>query len=99
MTKSELTTKLANLFPLLTHADTHLSINVLLDSISDHLSTGGRVEIRGFGSFKINTRSPRAARNPRTGEKVQVPTKLVPHFKAGFELKARVNTGFEMNAV
>jgi integration host factor subunit beta len=97
MTKSELTIKIAILFPQLTHSDTQLSINLMLDTITDHLADGGRAEIRGFGSFSLSTRPPRVARNPKTGEKVQVPAKKVPHFKAGVELRARVNAGLDVS--
>ena len=99
MTKSELTTRVASLFPQLTHTDTQISINVILDFISDHLSAGGRVEIRGFGSFRICMRQPRVSRNPKTGEIVQVPAKLAPHFKAGVELKARINADAKVKNV
>ena len=95
MTKSELTKNIASEFPQLTHLDTQISINLLLDTIADHLADGHRAEIRGFGSFSISTRPPRVARNPKTGEKVEVPAKKVPHFKAGVELKARVNAELE----
>ncbi|MDI1361955.1 integration host factor subunit beta [Methylotenera sp.] len=90
MTKSELITKLAEQFPQLTHADAQLSVQLILDSISESLAKKDRVEIRGFGSFNINTRPARLARNPKTGEKVQVDAKHVPHFKPGLDLRHRV---------
>jgi integration host factor subunit beta len=55
------------------------------------LARGGRIEIRGFGSFALNYRPPRIGRNPKSGDKVQVPAKYVPHFKAGKELRERVD--------
>jgi integration host factor subunit beta len=55
------------------------------------LATNDRIEIRGFGSFALNYRPPRVGRNPKSGEKVQVPAKYVPHFKAGKELRERVD--------
>lgn len=64
---------------------------MILDALSDALSKGGRAEIRGFGSFGLNYRPPRQGRNPKTGAKVKVPAKYVPHFKPGKELKERVD--------
>lgn len=90
MTKSELITKIASQFPQLTHADTAHSIQFILDGMVDALANNDRIEIRGFGSFSIHVREPRISRNPKTGEKVQVGVKRVPHFKAGAELKQRV---------
>jgi integration host factor subunit beta len=63
---------------------------VILDNLSATLARGGRIEIRGFGSFGLNYRPPRLGRNPKTGDKVKVPAKYVPHFKAGKELRERV---------
>lgn len=91
MTRSQLTARLADRFPQLTFADAELSIKTILAEISDHLAQGARAEIRGFGSFTAHTRSPRLARNPKTGERVPVPEKRVPHFKSGAGLRARVN--------
>ncbi len=90
MTKSELITKIASQFPHLTHTDTALSIQSLLDGMSVSLVNNDRIEIRGFGSFAINVRPARIGRNPKTGEKVQVAAKHVPHFKSGSDLKIRV---------
>ena len=59
--------------------------------MSANLSRGGRIEIRGFGSIALNYRPPRLGRNPKSGDKVQVPAKYVPHFKAGKELRERVD--------
>lgn len=91
MTKSELIARLARSFPQLNHADADFAANVILQGIAEKLSSGGRVEIRGFGSFKLNVRPPRMGRNPKTGERVHVPAKAVPHFKSGVELRERVN--------
>ncbi|OIQ67803.1 integration host factor subunit beta [mine drainage metagenome] len=91
MTRSELITKLAARFPQLTHADAEIAVLGILDKISDHLAHGGRVEIRGFGSFRVNVRPPRRGRNPKTGERVDVPAKPAPHFKAGVEMRERVD--------
>ncbi len=90
MTRSDLITLLADLQPQLLAKDVDLAVKVILDTMSATLSTGGRVEICGFGSFGLNYRPPRQGRNPKTGEKVQVPAKHVPHFKPGKELRERV---------
>jgi len=91
MTRSELIQQLAGRFPQLTSIDAELSVKTILDALSQSLCNGGRAEIRGFGSFTVNVRPPRIGRNPKTGEKVMVPEKRVPHFKAGKELKERVD--------
>ncbi len=91
MTKSELIDQLAAKFPHLVAKDTDYSVKVILDAMSEALARGGRIEIRGFGSFALNYRPPRMGRNPKTGEKVPVPGKYAPHFKAGKELRERVD--------
>lgn len=91
MTKSELIARLAERFPQLVAKDAELSVKVILDALSETLAQGSRIEIRGFGSFALNYRPPRIGRNPKTGEKVGVPAKYVPHFKAGKELRERVD--------
>jgi integration host factor subunit beta len=91
MTKSELITSLSNRFSQLVHKDAELSVKTIIDSLSKSLSSGGRVEIRGFGSFSLNHRPARLGRNPKTGEKVNIPEKFVPHFKPGKELKLKVD--------
>ena len=90
MTRSDLIARLAELHPQLLSKDAELAVKVVLDTLSATLSRGGRVEIRGFGSFGLNYRPPRQGRNPKTGDKVKVPAKYVPHFKAGKELRERV---------
>ncbi len=90
MTRSDLIARLAELHPQLLAKDTELAVKVILDTLSSTLSRGGRVEIRGFGSFALNYRPPRQGRNPKTGDNVKVPAKYVPHFKAGKELRERV---------
>lgn len=67
-----------------------MALAEILGAIAAALAAGNRVEIRGFGSFSLNYRLPRTGRNPKTGEKVAVPGKYVPHFKAGKELRERV---------
>jgi integration host factor subunit beta len=90
MIRSDLIAKLAELHPQLQTKDAEFAVKVILDALSATLSRGGRVEIRGFGSFGLNYRPPRQGRNPKTGDKVKVPAKYVPHFKAGKELRERV---------
>jgi integration host factor subunit beta len=90
MIRSDLIAKLTELHPQLLSKDAELAVKVILDALSATLSRGGRVEIRGFGSFGLNYRPPRQGRNPKTGDKVKVPAKYVPHFKAGKELRERV---------
>lgn len=91
MTRSELIAALAQRFPQLVQQDAEMAVVELLQAISQSISDGNRVEIRGFGSFSLNYRPPRVGRNPKTGEKVAVPGKHVPHFKAGKELREMVD--------
>lgn len=95
MTKSELINKLAARFPQLIAKDAELAVKTILDAMSSNLAQGERIEIRGFGSFSLNYRPPRVGRNPKTGGKVSVPEKYVPHFKAGKELRERVDISIE----
>ena len=91
MTKSELIARLAERFPQLVAKVAEFAVKMILDAMTDALSRGDRIEIRGFGSFALNYRPPRVGRNPKSGDKVQVPEKYVPHFKAGKELRERVD--------
>ena len=91
MTKSELIAKLAGRYPQLVAKDAELAVKMVLDAMTHALLAGNRIEIRGFGSFGLNYRPPRTGRNPKSGEKVHVPEKYVPHFKAGKELRERVD--------
>ncbi len=91
MTKSELINRLADRFPQLVAKDAEFAVKMILDAMSSALVRGDRIEIRGFGSFALNYRPPRLGRNPKSGDKVQVPEKYVPHFKAGKELRERVD--------
>ena len=93
MTKSELIAKLAGRFPQLVAKDADYAVKMILDAMTAALTRADRIEIRGFGSFALNYRPPRVGRNPKSGEKVQVPEKYVPHFKPGKELRERVNGG------
>ena len=91
MTKSELIARLAQRYPQLVAKDAEYAVKMILDAMTQALLAGNRIEIRGFGSFGLNYRPPRTGRNPKSGEKVQVPEKYVPHFKAGKELRERVD--------
>jgi integration host factor subunit beta len=91
MTKSELIARLAERNPRLTGRDADEAVKLILEMLGDSLSQGGRIEIRGFGSFCLNYRPARTGRNPKSGQKVEVPAKYVPHFKAGKELRERVD--------
>ena len=71
--------------------DIEYSVKVLVDTMTRSLAKGQRIEIRGFGSFDLNDRPARVGRNPKTGERVEVPAKRVPHFKPGKELRERVD--------
>ena len=91
MTKSELIARLAERNPRLVARDADEAVKTILDMMGAALIQAGRIEIRGFGSFALNYRPPRVGRNPKSGERVQVPAKFVPHFKAGKELRVRVD--------
>ena len=93
MTRSELIADLANANPHLMSRDVELIVATIFDEITAALARGARVELRGFGAFTVKKRDARTGRNPRTGEAVPVNEKLVPFFKAGKELRERVNTG------
>jgi len=95
MTKSELIERLAERFPQLVAKDADYAVKMILDAMTECLVRGDRIEIRGFGSFALNYRPPRVGRNPKSGEKVSVPEKFVPHFKAGKELRERVDQSLE----
>jgi len=91
MTKSGLIANLAEHYPQLVAKDAEVAVSAILEAMNTSLVQGRRIEIRGFGSFQINHRPLRTGRNPKTGEKVPVPEKFVPHFKAGRELRYRVD--------
>ena len=91
MTKSELIEQLAMRKPELSIKQVESAVKLLLDQITESLATGGRVEVRGFGSFSLHYREPRQGRNPKTGDSVQLDGKYVPHFKPGKELRDQVN--------
>ena len=93
MTKSELIEEVARLAPQISKRDVEIIVNTIFDTMTGALARHDRIEIRGFGSFIAKPRRAREARNPRTGEKVQVPKKWVPFFTVGKELRERVNRG------
>jgi integration host factor subunit beta len=91
MIKSELVTRLAEANPHLYQRDVERIISTVFDEITSALSRGDRVELRGFGAFSVKHRPARVGRNPRTGDPVDVDAKSVPFFKAGKELRDRLN--------
>ena len=91
MTKSELVEIIAAKQTQLSVKDVELAVKTIIDLMSDTLSSGQRIEIRGFGSFSLHYRAPRVGRNPKTGESVTLDAKHVPHFKPGKELRDCVN--------
>jgi len=93
MTKSELIEILSRRQAHLKADDVDMAVKTLLEMMSNALSGGDRIEIRGFGSFSLHFRPPRLGRNPKTGDSVALPGKYVPHFKPGKELRDRVNGG------
>ena len=91
MTKAELVDNVAEKVNL-TKKQTEVIVNILFNSITEALSQGDKVELRGFGSFRIRSRNPREGRNPKTGDAVHIPAKKVPFFKAGKELREMVDS-------
>ena len=91
MTKSELIERIAQKQSQLVHRDVELAVKTILEHMAECLAGGGRIEIRGFGSFSLHFRSGRVGRNPKTGAPVSLPAKYVPHFKPGKKLRERVN--------
>ncbi|ARU16891.1 integration host factor subunit beta [Croceicoccus marinus] len=91
MIRSELIQTLARENPELRPEDVEAVVSTFFDAITERLAQGGRVELRGFGAFSTRERAARAGRNPRTGETVEVPGKRVPYFKAGKEMRERLN--------
>ncbi len=91
MTKAELVDEVAKNSDL-SKKDAEVIVQTVLDGIVDSLKRGEKVELRGFGSFRLRERASRQGRNPKTGEKVHVPAKKVPYFKPGKELKELINS-------
>ena len=92
MIKSELVQQIAEDYPDLYQRDVERIVSTVFEEITEALARGDRVELRGFGAFSVKIRDARIGRNPRTGEAVEVPEKTVPFFKAGKELRERMNT-------
>ena len=90
MTKAELVDEVAKVVQL-TKKQAETIVNIVFDSIVDSLRAGQKIELRGFGSFRLRSRKSRTGRNPKTGEKVEVPSKKIPYFKPGKELKELIN--------
>ena len=91
MTRSELISAISSRFPQLNYEDVELAARTILDAMSLSMRRGSRVEIRGFGSFYLNHCAARIGRNPKTGDRIDIPAKDVPHFKPGKELVMRVD--------
>ncbi len=91
MTKSELIEQLMDHHDILNKSDAEMVINLIFGRITNALADGDRVEIRGFGSFSVRERTAREARNPKSGELVEIPSRKTPFFKTGKELRERVD--------
>lgn len=91
MTKSDLIERLTEQYQHLSAKEVETAVKEILEQMAVTLESGDRIEIRGFGSFSLHYRAPRQGRNPKTGEKVALSGKYVPHFKPGKELRERVN--------
>ncbi len=96
LTKSELIERIADRQSQLSPKDVELAVKTLIEEMADSLAGGGRIEIRGFGSFSLHFRAPRVGRNPKTGASVELHGKYVPHFKPGKELRERVNDSLQL---
>ncbi len=92
MTKAELVEEVARSTQL-TKKHAELIVNTVFESIVESLQQGEKIELRGFGSFRIRHRGSRVGRNPKTGDRVRVPPKRIPYFKPGKELKELLNSG------
>ncbi|MCH1492623.1 MAG: integration host factor subunit beta [Luminiphilus sp.] len=96
MTRSELIELMASKQTQLSAKDVELAVKLMIDHMAETLAGGERIEIRGFGSFSLHYREPRRGRNPKTGDSVELDGKHVPHFKAGKELRERVNRSLKV---
>src|SRR3954468_11132017 len=92
MTKADLVEEVAKVTEL-TRKDSEVIVDTMFESVIKALKTGDKLEVRGFGSFRVRQRNARVGRNPKTGEKVEVPAKRVPYFKPSKELKDLINDG------
>ncbi len=91
MTKSQLVQELIQRASHISHKDMGLIVDTVFDSMLDALQKGERIELRGFGTFEVRIREPRMGRNPKSGSKVSLGVRKVPFFKAGKELKEKLN--------
>jgi len=92
MTKADLVEEVAKVTEL-TRKDSEVIVDTMFESVIRALTAGDKLEVRGFGSFRVRQRNARVGRNPKTGEKVEVPAKRVPYFKPSKELKDLINDG------
>ena len=99
MTKSELIQRIAQTQSDLVERDVASAVNMMLEHMAAFLAGGGRIEIRGFGSFSVRFRRPRVGRNPRTGTSVSLPARYAPYFKPGKHLRERLNRPHESEIV
>ena len=99
MNRSTFVGLLAARFGQLTHRDAEFAVTTILEAMNNAMVRGHRIEVRGFGSFSVMLRAPRAGRNPRSGEPVQIPVRRVPHFKPGKALRAAVDRRTEEMAL
>jgi integration host factor subunit beta len=95
LTKSELIERISARQAQLSPRDVELAVKTMIEEMANALAEGGRIEIRGFGSFSLHFRAPRVGRNPKTGASVELQGKYVPHFKPGKELRERVNQAMQ----
>lgn len=95
MNRSDLIKRIAQRHEQLPPKDVEWAVKMMIGHLSQALTDGTRIEIRGFGSFSLRHRAPRVGRNPKTGEAVGLPSRYIPHFKPGKDLRERVNTAYE----
>lgn len=93
MTKSQLIATLSKRFPHLYQRDMETLVETVFDEIAEGMVRGDRIELRGFGAFSVRKREPRTARNPKNGQAVKVAERFALYFRAGKELRERVNQG------
>ena len=95
VTRSELIERIADAQPAVQVKDIELAVKMLVEHMAQTVTSGERIEIRGFGSFELHYRRPRVARNPKTGEQVDLSCKYAVHFKPGKELREKVDEQLE----
>ncbi len=95
MTKSDLIQILGEKYPQMPAKDIEMAVKAMVEYMAETLAQGNRIEIRGFGSFSIRFRPPRIGRNPKTGTRVELGSRYVPHFKPGKGLRDKVNAGLK----